>query len=768
MPKLPNTHTAGLTSRKRLQKGTKLFFLLAFVSFLYACDAPPDPSETSPQAIQTIAEIDDTQGKPETRTPATIAMAERLQSLIGTLDPVIAVSKTFESRFVELRKNIQSAPDAVSRASARVTLAETYLNTGRSMAAVIEAEAAQKELAKSEQASSANLSRRLQEIVAISYLRLGEQQNCIDDHNVESCLLPIAGDGVHRQRLGSEQAVTALLEQLKENPENLRARWLLNLAHMTLGQYPDQVPERWLIPPAAFDSDYPLPRFVDMAADAGVDMLSLAGGVVLDDFDNDGNLDLMVSDWAPEGQLRFFRGIGNGKFQEETHRAGLTGEVGGLNLIQADYDNDGLLDVLILRGAWMGANGRHPNSLLRNLGDGRFDDVTERAGLLSSLPTQTATWADYDLDGWVDLFIGNESHSNNHFPSEFYRNNGDGTFSEIASQLGLDLVAFIKGASFGDYDNDGDPDLVVSRLFKNNLLLRNDVDQNGVRRFHDASREARIKGPKRSFPTFFWDYNNDGLEDILIAPLEHFTPNKSGLNLVVSDYLGISHYANRIALYRNKGDGSFEDVADKVGLSDTLLAMGTNFGDLDKDGWLDVYFGTGDVMLITLVPNRMYRNAAGKVFQDVTTAGGFGHIQKGHGIAFGDVDNDGDEDIYASMGGAVSGDLYQNALFKNPGNDNHWLTLRLRGVKANRAAIGARLKLSLATPNGPRTIYRTISSGGSFGASSLQAEIGLGDATSITQLEIHWPGGEKQILDDLPINRILQITEGQAAITLKP
>src|SRR5438045_7948375 len=133
--------------------------------------------------------------------------------------------------------------------------------------------------------------------------------------------------------------------------------------------------------------------------------------------------------------------------------------------------------------------------------------------------------------------------------------------------------------------------------------------------------------------------------------------------------------------------------------------MGNNFGDLDNDGWRDFYLGTGDPNLSTLIPNRMFRNAEGRFFQDVTTAGGFGHLQKGHGIAFGDIDNDGDQDVFEKMGGAVEADHYRSVLYENPGNDNRWLKLKLVGVPSNRSGIGARIKVTVDSSEGPQSIY---------------------------------------------------------------
>jgi hypothetical protein len=216
---------------------------------------------------------------------------------------------------------------------------------------------------------------------AMCYLRLGENENCVARHNVDSCLFPIQSGGVHALQRGSRGAVEVLTELLTKYPGDLRARWLINLAYMTLGEYPDKVPSPWLIAPALFASDYDIKRFPDVAGSVGLGIQGLAGGVVLEDLDNDGFLDLMISSWGVNDQLRLFHNNGDGTFTERTEEAGLMGLTGGLSLIHCDYNNDGLMDVLVLRGAWMGTEGHYPCSLLRNNGDFTFTDVTEEAGL---------------------------------------------------------------------------------------------------------------------------------------------------------------------------------------------------------------------------------------------------------------------------------------------------------------------------------------------------------------------------------------------------
>ncbi|HEU5182445.1 MAG TPA: CRTAC1 family protein [Candidatus Polarisedimenticolia bacterium] len=604
---------------------------------------------------------------------------------------------------------------------------------------------------------------------AVARLRQAEEANCTMHHNRRSCIFPIRGEGVHLMQEGSRAATVILSELLATNPDNLRARWLLNVAYMTLGEYPAKVPKRWLLAPDLFKSDYDIGSYPDVAGDLGLDVDDLAGGSIVDDFDGDGYLDIMVSAMGLNSQLRLFHSNADGTFTERTTEARLTGLVGGLNIEQTDFDNDGHPDVLVLRGGWMGSEGHYPNSLLHNNGDGTFTDVTEQAGVLSLHPTQTATWFDFDGDGWLDLFIGNESTKEDVNPNELYHNNRNGTFTECAEEAGVATPALVKGVASSDYNNDGRPDLYLSILGEPNRLYRNDgpaVGSTGTKgapacawKFTDVAVAAGVTEPIASFPTWFFDYDNDGWEDLFVSGYR-----VKDVGDVAADYLGLPHQGEPPRLYHNNGDGTFANVTQEAHLNHVLLTMGSNYGDLDNDGWLDFYAGTGNPDLGMLVPNRMFRNAGGRFFQDVTTSGGFGHLQKGHGVAFADLDNDGDEDVYAVVGGAYEADHFRNALFENPGHGNHWLTLQLEGVKANRPGIGARIKVVTREPyGGERMIYDTVRSGGSFGASPLRQQIGLRQADDIVSVEILWPGsGTRQVIQGLQMDHLYHVREGDS------
>jgi hypothetical protein len=320
------------------------------------------------------------------------------------------------------------------------------------------------------------------------------------------------------------------------------------------------------------------------------------------------------------------------------------------------------------------------------------------------------------------------------------------------------VVGLVKGVVWGDYDNDGRLDLFVTRLQADqpNRLFRNEgPGEDGTWSFRDRAAEAGVQGPPVSFPTWFFDYDNDGWLDLFVAGFS------GTLGDVALEYLGRPHGDQLPRLYRNNGDGTFADVTRVARVDKIMWAMGSNYGDLDNDGWLDFYVGTGAPDYRALMPNRMFRNAGGAFFQDVTASGGFGNLQKGHGVAFGDIDGDGDQDIYQVVGGAYEGDTFQNALFLNPGHGNSWVTLRLEGVASNRAAIGARIMMRVATPAGDREIHATVGSGGSFGGSSLQQEVGLGTATAIRTLTITWPAtGQTDTYEDIGVNRVYRIREG--------
>jgi hypothetical protein len=616
------------------------------------------------------------------------------------------------------------------------------------------------------------LTQEIPSTLALAYMRLGERNNCIHSHSSGSCIFPIRNDGVYTDPYASQKAIDLYRQMLYDQPTDFTSRWLLNLAYMTLGQYPAKVPREWLIPGLDTDTcSSPVKPFQDMAGSLGLnESRNMAGGTIVDDFDHDGNLDIITSCWDLDQSMHYFHNNGDGTFTDASERSGLSRIKGGLNLIQADYNNDGYTDILVLRGAWLQELGKQPKTLLRNNGDGTFTDVTVESGILSFSPTQTAVWADFNNDGWLDLFIGNETTSGSYpHPAELYINNHDGTFTNVAAEAGCDQEAFTKGVVSADYDNDGWPDIFLSNLDGHKMLLRNKAIKGRIPQFEDVTARAGLdQDLTHTFPTWFFDYDNDGWPDIFVCGYYfsgHLAQQAAG------EALGLPQKdLNKMRLYHNNHDGTFTDVSAATGLDRAVYGMGANFGDIDNDGWLDMYIGTGNPDFTSLIPNRMFRNIDGRRFADVTNSARVGNLQKGHGVAFADIDNDGDQDIFIETGGAYAGDAFYNSLYVNPGqNNNGWIGLQLEGVHSNRSAIGAHIVVTFTENGSKRTVYRDVGSGGSFGASPLRQEIGIGKATMIDELIIKWPtSGTVQVFKNVQPRRFLHIREGDDHFDVLP
>jgi FG-GAP-like repeat/ASPIC and UnbV len=576
-------------------------------------------------------------------------------------------------------------------------------------------------------------------------MRRGENDNCIMCRGESSCILPISRAAVHTNPTGSRLAIKHFTEYLTEYPGDLEARWLLNLAHMTLGEYPERADSRFRLDlDRFFHSEFDIGKFRDIGHLAGVNRFNQAGGAIMEDFDNDGLLDLAVTTFDLTKPMALYRNKGDGTFEDRSVAAGVTDQLGGLVCYQADYDNDGRMDIFIARGAWLKWPVRP--TLLRNNGAGGFTDVTQQAGLLAAVNSNAAAWADYDNDGWLDLFVGCERQ-----PNLLYHNKGDGTFEDVAAYACVqgNPSWFCKGCTWIDIDNDDYPDLFLNHLQSVGRLYHNNRDG----RFIDETSPRNIDGPEIGFSCWTWDYDNDGWLDIFATCYEQ------SLAGVVDGLLGHERVGPTNRLFRNLSGHGFEDLTAETGLNHIYMTMGSNFADFDNDGWLDMYLGTGDPNLATLVPNRMFKNVDGRRFAEITASSGTGHLQKGHAVACGDWDRDGDVDLFVQTGGAVDGDRYHDILFQNPGQQNHWLTFKLVGTKTNRAAIGARIKLVTGGER-PLTIHRLVSSGSSFGANALEQTIGMGKSKRVAHLEIHWPtSGTTQVFDDIAADQAIEVTE---------
>ncbi len=590
--------------------------------------------------------------------------------------------------------------------------------------------------------------------LAVAQLRSGEVANCLENHNDETCVLPISEKGRHADQTGSLAAIANFEKLLARTPADAQLVWLLNLANMTVGRYPQGVSEQFRIPPDRFRSATSFKRFRNLAPGLGIQTQNMVGSVIVDDFTGDGHLDIVTSSIGPCDSMRLYVNDGRGGFVDKTAGSGLDKQLSAGHIIQADYDNDGRLDIYVTRGLWEKPGTEKLNydlpvfnSLLRNLGGGRFEDMTAKLGLDDGPSYNIASaWGDFDGDGRVDLFV-----CDSFLEPKLFLNQKKGPFRKLGPEVsGIRNDQNCMGVAVGDVDADGRPDIYLANHRGDNALFIN----RGQGKFENANA-ASLKKPDKAFAAWFSDYDNDGDLDLFVAAWD-----ASDRSLIGRVMIGESHQSEHVHVFRNNGRGEFELV--DMGLGDAVLGMAVNVGDFDNDGFEDFLLGTGGPAFDFLLPNRAYRNDAGKRFVDVTFDGGFGNLQKGHGIAFGDLDSDGDQDIVAAFGGWYQGDRFPLSVYENPGFGNNWLTLRLQGVKANRSAIGSRVAVTVNEDGKSRTIYRSVGSGGSFGANSLQVEIGLGRATRIERVQVQWAGsGTKTELIGLAPNRIYRVVEGE-------
>jgi hypothetical protein len=605
-------------------------------------------------------------------------------------------------------------------------------------------------------------------LLGIVGLRRGEVENCVACLGPSSCILPIVPEAVHARQEGSRDAIAHFTKYLNEWPGDLRVRWMLNIAHMTLGEYPEKVPPAYLIRLPWSQSTHDPSRFDYVGPLVGLNSRgpSTAGGSIFDDFNGDGLPDLLVTSIDADRGAALFINRGDGKFEDRSDAAGLDPQIYALNVARADYDNDGDLDVVLLRGGW-----EKPMrlSLLRNTEGGAFEDVTLASGLGEPIQTEAAAWGDFDNDGRLDLFVcGEYLHADgNPFAGQrdpqnrcrLYHNEGDGTFRDVAESAGVLNERCAKGVAWGDYDDDGHLDLFVSNMNGPSRMYHNEGD--GV--FRDVATGIGVDGSPCSFSCLFWDYDNDGRLDLFLNDFA------ATLSESVADLLGLPvARGGHPRLYRNVGAEGFRDVSREVGLGRPIPAMSVNCGDIDNDGFLDLHFGTGWMSYSGLFPDVTFRNVGGERFNDVTGSTGTGHLQKGHGVSFADWDCDGDVDLFVVLGGGFPGDRGYNALFTNPGKGYHWLKVKLIGTKTNRSAIGARIRVDMTGPQGgSRSIYRTVGNNGSFGGNSLTETIGLLNDTAVAQLTVTWPTSKtSQSFRDLAADQAIAITEGAEAFKI--
>jgi enediyne biosynthesis protein E4 len=528
-------------------------------------------------------------------------------------------------------------------------------------------------------------------------------------------------------------------------------------------------------------------RFEDIAQKAGVHFVTencptpekhqpetMPAGVALFDYDGDGLLDIYLVNGAempslvktePKYYNRLFHNNGNGTFSDVTAHAGVAGSGYGMGVAVGDYDNDGWPDLFLAN-----VNG---NQLFHNNGDGTFTDVTAKAGLSGALHNGRKMWSissgwfDYNNDGLLDLFVSNYCdwdprhepecmglngrgycHPNSFapLPNTLYRNNGDGTFTDVSVETGVSSVLGKgMGVVFADYDGDGFFDVFVANDNSPNLLFHNLAGK----RFEEVGLQAGVAYNEEgtalaSMGVDFRDVNNDGLPDLWHTAIENET----------------------FPLFLNQGNGQFLNATEQSRLGSlTRLMSGWSNGviDLDNDGWKDLVVARGNVMdnieqisrhFRYAEPNSVFRNLGNGQFEDVSATSGadFTRPAPNRGLAYGSLFNDGKMDLVATaLGGPVR--IFRNVT-KTP---NHWILLKLVGTKSNRMGLGAQIRV---TTGDERKLYNEATTSTGYAASSdPRVHFGLGGSRVIQEIEIRWPSGTRQLLTNVAADRLMVITE---------
>ncbi len=530
----------------------------------------------------------------------------------------------------------------------------------------------------------------------------------------------------------------------------------------TAEQTQDQTASPPAIPPA--DDDY----FRDVTEASGIDFThsigdsalsnlieSASGGVALLDYDGDGFLDLYMTNGAyvagfsegpvprPRPTNRLYRNRGDGTFEDVTHEAGVGDPGYSMGVAIGDYDNDGDPDLFV--------SNYGPNVLYRNDGNGSFTDVTGLAGVGGSECSVGAVWADFDNDGYLDLYVGNYIQFDPDYrlfyapdgfpgplaypgqPDVLYRNRGDGSFEDVTERMGVwrrDGRAMGVGAA--DVNDDGFVDLYVANDAMGNYLFVNDRGS----RFHEVGLSAGVAYNHRgdatsSMAVDFADFDGDGNIDLFVSDMSYS------------------------ALYRNEGNGSFRDVTYRSGIavpSGQYVGWGTAFLDYDNDADSDIFKINGDLQHLFGQEDQLFENVAGR-FIDVSTQRGtyFRRELVGRGGAFGDYDNDGDIDVF------IVNLNDRGVLLRNErGNEHNWISFWLVGRTSNRDGVGARVTV---TAGDVVQVRQRTAASGYLSQNDPRVHFGLGDQSVVDRVEIRWPSGIVQVLDDVPINQVRTVLE---------
>jgi hypothetical protein len=531
---------------------------------------------------------------------------------------------------------------------------------------------------------------------------------------------------------------------------------------------------------------------------------ALGASAAVADYDGDGFDDLYVTDSALTGRNHLYHNNRNLTFTDVAETAGVAAGNDAANAsadsLWFDYNNDGRPDLLVVRFG--------QNVLFQNLGGGKFKDVTKSAGITRYANAITAVAFDYDHDGFVDLFVGCYFQPVNifkpdtpkFFPESFetanngggviaFHNNGNGTFTDVTEKIGLKLNGWTLDLGHADADNNGWDDLYVACDFGTDRYFVN----NGNGTFTDKTESAIGVDTKKGMNADWGDYDNDGLLDIYVTN-------------ITSDYMREGNF-----LWHNNGNQTFTDVSRETNTYDTGWGWGGKFFDYDNDGWLDLYVMNGwvssgpesyvpDIFEMIIKPGidladarnwppmgnkslsgyekkRLFHNERGQTFTEQAARHGLDSTRDGRGVAVADFDNDGRLDLFvANANGAPY--LYRNVLpatgagpaapagsGRGPGSGPHWVELALQGTKSNRGAVGAQVRVTA----GGTTRLRFVDGGNSFGGqSTARVHVGLGSAATLERVEIRWPSGVKQTVDNIPADRITKIVEGSPATAFTP
>lgn len=601
--------------------------------------------------------------------------------------------------------------------------------------------------------------------LALTYMRLGETQNCLratreliphEAHDASGrlvCTLPLT---VFHAKGEYSREAARLWQKLLDHYDhsNYLYRWLLNLSYMTINGFPNEVPPEYRIEGNfretfygskrdAMQSKYDYLSFEERALDLGLNTFNTGRGVAVEDFTHDGFMDIVTCSTF-EG-MHFFKNQHGSAFTDQTKSSGLEGIKQCFSVIPVDYDNDGWPDIFISRPF-------SHYTLMRNNHNGTFTDVTVEVGLWDPkdngkvASTWIAAWADVNNDGKLDLFLAQWGFEipwtsgimNIPRMDSALLINENGHFRNRTKEYGL--TSFVRdyyyiGAAFGDYNGDGLPDLLlVSPLRKSTLLLRN-VDG---KRFEDS---GLVRREGSGFTGAFVDVNHDGRMDIFIGG---FGDAKTNTEQVVFGEQTNELRDGHSALLIQQPDGSFKE--DNLAFDMPVSTMGASWGDLTNDGCYDFYLGTGDPEPWYLLPHMMYMGkpqgtGCSLEFDNVSMLQGFGNLQKGHGIVFFDFNNDGKQDVYSALGGMWPGDGWTSQLFVNRSRtSNSWIKIRLRGRQTNYFGMGARIRIAAENARGEEIIrYYSMDNKTGFGGGPLLAHVGLSNATKIKNIEVFWP-----------------------------